>query len=124
MNFARVNHTHGNIANNGQITADSGTTPTEFYIAADSNGNLYRKNTTGLVPSLSGYVKSVNNTKPDENGNVELEIPGLSGVVYSVNHRYPDANGNVNLGRVVYSVNNTTPDENGNVTLQISSITM
>lgn len=56
LNFARANHTHGNIANNGQITADSGLTPTDFYIAADSNGNLYRKNTTGLVPSLSGYV--------------------------------------------------------------------
>lgn len=56
VNFSRSTHTHGNISNSGQITADSGATPTNYYIAADSNGNLFRKDASGLAPSLSGYV--------------------------------------------------------------------
>jgi len=56
LNFSKNTHTHGNISNSGQITADSGATPTNYYIAADSNGNLFRKDASGLAPSLSDYV--------------------------------------------------------------------
>lgn len=62
---------------------------------------------------LSGYVRSVNNTLPDENGNVSVDIPDVpENIVTSVNGQ----TGNVNLGNIVNSVNNIAP-VNGNVTL-------
>ena len=42
---------------------------------------------------LNGYVKSVDDINPDENGNVKLD-----GYVKSVSDIKPDENGNVNLG--------------------------
>ena len=53
-------------------------------------------------------VQTVNGIKPDENGNVNIEIPEVE---------IPK----VDLTGVVKSVNGTVPDENGNVVLQISS---
>lgn len=47
------------------------------------------------LPDFSVYVKSVNNSKPDENGNVTVEIPKNG--VQTVNGKAPDANGNVEI---------------------------
>lgn len=56
LNFARASHTHGNISNDGKITQASGTSTPDYYIAADSNGNLYRQLVSSLptpTPSIS-----------------------------------------------------------------------
>ena len=54
--FAKSDHTHGNISSDGKITASAGATPTDYYVAVDSQGNLFRKSTSGLSPDLSNYV--------------------------------------------------------------------
>lgn len=83
-------------------------------------------------------VQTVNGIKPDENGNVNIEIPeveipevDLSGVVRFVNGAAPDENGNVvfdipdielpevDLSGVVKSVNGISPDGAGNVAIDI-----
>ena len=56
LSFARASHTHGNISNDGKITQASGTSTPDYYIAADSNGNLYRQSVSSLptpTPSIS-----------------------------------------------------------------------
>lgn len=136
LNFAKKSHNHGNINNDGQITAVSATTPTDYYIAADSSGNLYRKDLSNLV-TTTGLVKSVNDTFPDENGNIEIEIPDVpTNIVNTVNGQYGDVvlgnivnsvnnvapiNGDVDLGEIVYSVNNI-PAVNGNVEISCMSM--
>lgn len=62
----------------------------------------------------AGYVKKVNNSAPDANGNVNV------GTVKKVNNTGPDAGGNVNVG-TVKSINGTSPDANGNVNINVSS---
>lgn len=136
LNFAKESHNHGNINNDGQITAVSETTPTDYYIAADSSGNLYLKDLSALV-ATTDLVKSVNDTFPDENGNIEIEIPDvpknivntvngqdgdvvLGNIVNSVNSVAP-INGDVDLGEIVYSVNNI-PAINGNVEISCTSM--
>lgn len=61
----------------------------------------------GLGPDvdLSEYVKSVNNIKPDKNGNVEIKV----------------SSENVDLTGYVKSVNGVSPDERGNVEIEVSS---
>lgn len=54
--YARKSHDHGNLNNDGTITNIGSGIATDYYIAADSSGNLYRKNTSDIVPSMSGYV--------------------------------------------------------------------
>ena len=53
LNFSRTTHTHGNIASDGKITATAGATPTDYYIAADASGNLYRGSKSEITPALS-----------------------------------------------------------------------
>jgi len=55
-NFARATHTHGNISSDGKITASRGATPTDYYVAVDNQGNLFREPTSGLSPDMSDYV--------------------------------------------------------------------
>ena len=55
-NFAKTSHTHGNISSDGKITASRGATPTDYYVAVDSQGNLFREATSGLSPDMSNYV--------------------------------------------------------------------
>lgn len=55
-NFARATHTHGNISHDGKITASRGATTTDYYVAVDNQGNLFREPTSGLSPDLSNYV--------------------------------------------------------------------
>ena len=56
LNFARASHTHGNISNDGKITQASGTSTPDYYIAADSDGNLYRELLSDIIPS--DYITS------------------------------------------------------------------
>lgn len=134
--YARKSHDHGNLNNDGTITNIGDRITKDYYIAADANGNLYKSNLSAV---LSGVVKSVNGTLPDENGNVTIDAGGVAAVngigpdqtgnvilgdiVHTVENAAPDQNGNVELTAMVKSVNNVYP-VNGNVTLEISSITM
>ena len=73
---------------------------------------------------ITGVVKTVNGTAPDESGNVEIEIPeaDTSDCVKTVNGTAPDENGNVELPvpeGTVKSVNGVKPDEQGNVEITI-----
>lgn len=64
--------------------------------------------------SLEGVVRTVNNTAPDGNGNVDV------GTVKYVNNTAPDENGNVAITipqQTVTSVDHHSPDQNGNIQL-------
>lgn len=66
---------------------------------------------------LTNNVKSINNIKPDKDGNVDLD---LTGNIKTVNRIKPDENGNIQLGagsiNSVKSINNNYyPDKTGNV---------
>lgn len=50
LNFARAEHDHGNISHDGKITQAPGTATPAYYIAADSNGVLYRD----LLSNITG----------------------------------------------------------------------
>lgn len=97
----------------GNVTIDStdvpGTVRSVNWFAPDpSTGNV------NLSPVNIGAVATVNNTAPDPlTGNVN------AGTVKSVNNTQPDANGNVNLPTVsgVTSVNGIGADGTGNVQL-------
>lgn len=58
-------------------------------------------------PVGTGTVRTVNDTEPDENGNVSINIP--TDYVKTVNGTAPDKNGNVDI---------TIPDSGGNVDLE------
>jgi hypothetical protein len=63
----------------------------------------------------SGTVKSVNNTLPDANGNVEL-----TDIVKTVNDIAPDEDGNITISipaQTVKSVDHKSPDQQGNIQL-------
>lgn len=66
---------------------------------------------------LTKNVQSINNIKPDKDGNVDLD---LTGNIKTVNRIKPDENGNIQLGagsiNSVKSINNNYyPDKTGNV---------
>lgn len=68
---------------------------------------------------ITKNVKTINDIKPDANGNVKLD---LTGNIKTVNFIKPDANGNIQLGagttNSVKSVNtDNIPDDKGNVTV-------
>lgn len=63
---------------------------------------------------MKGFVRSINNVKPDANGNVALTI----GTVQSVNGVAPNSAGNVTVNVGVKTVNSQGPDSNGNVVVQ------
>lgn len=63
---------------------------------------------------MKGFVTSINNVKPDANGNVALII----GTVQSVNGNVPNSTGNVTVDVGVKTVNSNGPDSNGNVVVQ------
>lgn len=110
--YARKSHDHGNLNNDGTITNVGSEITKDFYIAADSNGDLYKSDLSSI---LDGAVKSVNGVEPDENGNVTIDVGG--GGISAVNGILPDATGNVVLGDIVHSVEGISPDQNGNVAL-------
>lgn len=56
LNFSKTDHTHGNLENDGTITAVAGATPIDYYIAADANGNLYRNDLCAVIPDVSEFV--------------------------------------------------------------------
>ena len=91
LNFSRSNHTHGNISNDGKITnAGTGTTA-DYYVAADGNGNLFRRNKSDLAPDLSGYVtSSALNAALADYATVST-VSNLADVVDDINEAYQDA---------------------------------
>ena len=86
----------------------SGGVKTVNNVKPDSNGN---------VTIEVGTVKTVNNVKPDSNGNIEIPV----GSVKTVNSVEPDSDGNVVLS-FVKSVNGNTPDISGNVTIDAGKV--
>ena len=80
--------------------------------------NFHDLNLDWIIKSIktlySKVVFTVNNTMPDENGNVNL--PTVAGVS-SVNGIGADGNGNVEVP-AVYKINNITPDNNRNINIK------
>lgn len=75
---------------------------------------------------LTNNVESINNIKPDKNGNVNLD---LTGNIKTVNRIKPDKDGNIQLGvgsvNSVKSVNNSYyPDKTGNVQVPAFSLNL
>lgn len=109
----------------GSLTA-SNYTGTSLRATQDSDGNII--NTTYAKKSdISGMVKSVNNVKPDENGNVNISVSGGSNVTVdttlSATSTNPIANKTVysalggKLGKTetAYAATKATQDGKGNV---------
>ena len=109
----------------GSLTA-SNYTGTSLRATQDSDGNII--NTTYAKKSdISGMVKSVNNVKPDSNGNVNITVSGGSNVTVdttlSATSTNPIANKTVysalggKLGKTetAYAATKATQDGNGNV---------
>jgi len=82
---------------------------------AEARNNLDVYSKAEVDRKGEGAVKTVNNTGPDANGNISIDV----GTVKSVNGNGPDGDGNVNAG-TVKSVNGNVPDANGNVTVATS----
>lgn len=114
----------------------------------DGAGNIISE-TYAKKTDVSGMVKSVNNIKPDSNGNVTITVSGGSNVtvdttlsatstnpianktVYSAlsgkldkagtaEYARKDSAGNVISTTYIKSVNNVKPDSNGNVSIAVS----
>ena len=75
--------------------------------------------TVGYCQSKFGKVKTVNNTSPDENGNVTIAVG--TGTVKSVDHHSPDSNGNVQLNAIC-TINGHNGDSVGNFAGVVMSV--
>ena len=68
---------------------------------------------------LSGYVKSVDDQKPDLSGNVDL-----SGYVKTIDEQEPDEDGNIDLSGYVKTIDGEEPDLSGNIDLSDYYVTL
>lgn len=103
------------------VYADKNVSGLQVRIATDKSISVrYKKDdkyTDWAI--LTNNVQSINNIKPDKDGNVDLD---LTGNIKTVNRIKPDKNGNIQLGagsiNSVKSVNKKyVPDDTGNVQL-------
>lgn len=79
-----VGKINGNGWNGGAVLSGTPTAPT-----AATGTNTTQIATTAFVQnSLGGYVKTVNNTAPDENGNITITVSGGSGVSLSAENTW------------------------------------
>lgn len=134
----------------GSINASSytGNAASATKATQDGAGNVIA-DTYAKKSEVSGMVKSVNNTKPDSNGNVTISVSGGSNVtvdttlsptstnpvqnkvIYNAlsgkldktgtaEYAKKDSAGNVISSTYIKTVNNIKPDSSGNVTITVS----
>lgn len=82
-------------------------------ILAMKNNKKLKEVTSQLSEVATKTVKQVNDTLPDENGNVNIEIPDPDLSNYATKNDLSDK---------VSTVNGQTPDENGNVTIEVPEV--
>lgn len=84
---------------------------TATYAACDSSGNII-SNTYARKTELSGYVKSINNVKPDSSGNVNISTSG-GGSNITVDATLDSTSSNAIANKAVYAALNNKLDKNG-----------
>ena len=93
----------------GSLTA-SNYTGTSLRATQDSDGNII--NTTyAKKADISGMVKSVNNVKPDSNGNVNISVSGGGNII--VDDALSDTSTNAIQNKAVYAALDKKLDKNG-----------
>lgn len=81
------------------------------YATCDSSGNII-SNTYARKTELSGYVKSINNVKPDSSGNVNISTSG-GGSNITVDATLDSTSSNAIANKAVYAALNNKLDKNG-----------
>lgn len=81
------------------------------YAACDSSGNII-SSTYARKTELSGYVKSINNVKPDGAGNVNISTGG-GGSNITVDATLDSTSSNAIANKAVYAALNNKLDKNG-----------
>lgn len=84
---------------------------TATYAACDSSGNII-SSTYARKTELSGYVKSINNVKPDGAGNVNISSSG-GGSNITVDFTLDSTSSNAIANKAVYAALNNKLDKNG-----------
>ena len=84
---------------------------TATYAARDSSGNII-SSTYARKTELSGYVKSINNVKPDSAGNVNISSGG-GGSSIAVDATLDSASNNAIANKAVYAALNNKLDKTG-----------
>ena len=87
-------------------------TGTATYAARDSSGNII-SSTYARKTELSGYVKSINNVKPDSAGNVNISTGGGGGSSIAVDATLDSTSSNAIANKAVYAALNNKLDKTG-----------
>lgn len=87
---------------------------TATYAARDSSGNII-SSTYARKTELSGYVKSINNVKPDSAGNVNISSSG-GGSNITVDSTLSGTSSNAIANKAVYAALNNKLDKTGTAT--------
>lgn len=85
---------------------------TATYAARDSSGNII-SSTYAKKTELSGYVKSINNVKPDSAGNVNISTGGGGGSSIAVDATLDSTSSNAIANKAVYAALNNKLDKTG-----------
>lgn len=85
---------------------------TATYAACDSSGNII-SSTYARKTELSGYVKSINNVKPDSTGNVNISSSSGGGSNITVDATLDGTSSNAIANKAVYAALNNKLDKNG-----------
>lgn len=85
---------------------------TATYAARDSSGNII-SSTYARKTELSGYVKSINNVKPDSAGNVNISTGGGGGSSIAVDATLDSTSSNAIANKAVYAALNNKLDKTG-----------
>lgn len=111
---------------NGNVTVSfpHGAVDSVDHISPDQYGNVQLNAIRTInghngdsVGNFDGVVMKVNDTTPDENGNVTIERG-----VTSVNDNTADPDGNVELNLGVLTINDDPPDPNGNIDIPLNFV--
>lgn len=85
---------------------------TATYAACDSSGNII-SSTYARKTELSGYVKSINNVKPDSAGNVNISSSSGGGSNITVDATLDGTSSNAIANKAVYAALNNKLDKTG-----------
>lgn len=85
---------------------------TATYAARDSSGNII-SSTYARKTELSGYVKSINNVKPDSAGNVNISTGGGGGSSIAVDSTLSGTSSNAIANKAVYAALDNKLDKTG-----------
>lgn len=85
---------------------------TATYAACDSSGNII-SSTYARKTELSGYVKSINNVKPDRAGNVNISSSSGGGSNITVDTALSGTSNNAIANKAVYAALNNKLDKTG-----------